>query len=88
MMKKSLNRLLFQARFVYKNIISSPLKSILMMIGFLGIFTSLILGFSMKDFFTSYYYGKLEETYENYDLIMSVSPNGNTRFFFNFSFAK
>ena len=81
MMKKSLTRLLFQVRFVYKNIISSPLKSILMLIGFLGVFTSLILGFSMKDFFTSYYYGKLEETYENYDLIMSVSPNGNTRFF-------
>lgn len=81
MMKKSLNRLLFQTRFVYKNIINSPLKSILMLIGFLGVFTSLILGFSMKDFFTSYYYGKLEDTYENYDLIMSVSPNGNTRFF-------
>ena len=80
-MKKSLNRLNFFLRFIFKNIISSPLKSILMMIGFLGIFVSLILAFSMKDFFTSYYYGKLEETYEDYDLIMSVSPLGQTRFF-------
>jgi hypothetical protein len=52
-----------------------------MMIGFLGVFVSLILAFSMRDFFTSYYYGKLEETYEDYDLIMSVSPLGQTRFF-------
>jgi hypothetical protein len=52
-----------------------------MMIGFLGIFTALIFGFSMRDFFTSYYYGKLEETYEKYDVIMSVSPLGRTRFF-------
>jgi len=80
-MKKSLNRLCFFLRFIFKNIISSPLKSILMMIGFLGVFVSLILAFSMRDFFTSYYYGKLEETYEDYDLIMSVSPLGQTRFF-------
>ena len=52
-----------------------------MMIGFLGIFTAFIFGFSMRDFFTAYYYGKLEETYENYDVIMSVSPLGQTRFF-------
>jgi len=80
-MKKSLNRLNFFLRFILKNIISSPIKSILMLIGFLGVFVSLILAFSMRDFFTSYYYGKLEETYEDYDLIMSISPLGQTRFF-------
>ena len=81
MMKKSLNRLLFSLRISIKQLISSPFKTCLLIIGFTGVFMGLILAMSMKDFFFTYYYHNLEEKYQNFDLTIGVAPSGNARFF-------
>lgn len=81
MMKKSLNRLLFAWRYAVKNFIFNPIRSLLLTLGFLGIFVAVILAFTMNDFFRTYYVSKLEEKYQAYDLIINVSSSGDARFF-------
>jgi putative ABC transport system permease protein len=81
MMRKSLHKLRFAIRIAFKNLTYHPLKTILMMIGFLGVFMVLLLSFSMKDFFRSYHQARLIEKYQTYELSVSVSQTGNTRFF-------
>lgn len=81
MMKKSLNRLLFAWRYALKNFIFNPMRSFLLIVGFLGIFIVIILAFSMNDFFRVYYTNKLEEKYQSFDLVMNISSNGDSRFF-------
>ncbi len=74
-------RLGFAFRFAYRNIIHYRLRSILIFFSFTALFTALLIGFSMPDYFKDYYYGSLESRYGNIDLVMRASPNGNTRFF-------
>lgn len=81
MMKRSLNRLLFAFRYTFKHIILNPVKSLLLVLGFIGIFLVILIAFSMNDFFSNYYVSKLEEKYQDFDLIVDVSSSGETRFF-------
>lgn len=74
-------RLGFAFRFAYRNIIHYRLRSILIFFSFTALFTALLIGFSMPDYFKDYYYGSLESRYQNIDLVMRASPNSNTRFF-------
>lgn len=81
MMKRSLNRLLFALRYTFKHIVFNPVKSFLLILGFTGIFLVILIAFSMKDFFYTYYVSQLEEKYQDFDLIVDVSSSGETRFF-------
>ncbi|MFP4187476.1 MAG: ABC transporter permease, partial [Acholeplasmataceae bacterium] len=74
-------RISFAFRFAYRNIIWYRLRSLLILFSFTALFTALLIGFSMPDYFQDYYYGRLEQRYRDIDLVMRASPNSNTRFF-------
>lgn len=74
-------RLGFALRFAYRNIVHYKMRTVLLFFSFAALFTALLIGFSMPDYFESYYYGRLESRYGTIDLVMKTSPNGNTRFF-------
>jgi len=80
-MKKSLSRLKFAFRFAYKNLIHFKIRSILIIFGFLSLCVSLFMGLSMQGFFEAFFYGDLEQKYNQIDLKMEISPYANARFF-------
>jgi hypothetical protein len=80
-MKETLNRFLFSIRYAYKNIIKSPLRSVLLMLSLLALVTSLLLASSSRDFMTQFFIGDLESQYQDLDLIASVGTAGNARYF-------
>ena len=71
-MKKSLNRLLFSFRIAAKSLIRTPLKTLLLFIGFIGVFVVILLTFSMRGFLETYYEGNIKETYQSFDLVMDA----------------
>lgn len=58
-----------------------PFRTILLIIGFLGISMTVMLAFSMKDVFHTYFYGNLAETYQDIDLKVTVNTDSDLRFF-------
>ncbi|HCB66089.1 MAG TPA: hypothetical protein DEP70_00690 [Acholeplasmataceae bacterium] len=80
-MNRTLDRLRFSFRFAYKNIIHFKLRSILLIVTFIALFSSLMLGISTKPFIQAYFYGELEERYQDIDLTMATTLNGNLRYF-------
>ena len=80
-MKESLNKLRFVLRYALKNVFYHPMRSLLIIVGFLALSTSLLLGTSLSSFFNVYFYGELEEKYGSLDLKMSASPSSSARFF-------
>ena len=87
-MKQSLNRLGFSLRFSFKNIIKHPFRSFLLLIGFLGLFISLMIGISMRDFFHAYYTGRILDQYGEIDMVMTLSQTSDTRFFRTSAFTR
>ena len=80
-MKENLNKLRFVLRYALKNVCYHPMRSLLIVIGFLALTTSLLLGSSLTSFFNVYFYGELEERYGTSDIKMSASPLSDARFF-------
>ncbi|MDX9691854.1 MAG: FtsX-like permease family protein [Acholeplasmataceae bacterium] len=80
-MKKSFAKVKFAWRYAYKNIVTHPMKSVLIIIGFLALFTTLLLGSTIPTFFKAYFYGEYKDAYRDLDIRMSVDPHGDTRFF-------
>ncbi|TNF09045.1 MAG: ABC transporter permease [Bacillota bacterium] len=80
-MKESFAKIKFAWRYAYKNIFSHPMKSVLMVIGFLALFSTLLLGSTIPTFFKAYFYGEYTDIYHDLDLKMGVNPHGDTRFF-------
>ncbi len=80
-MRKILNKQIFIFKLAYKNLIYHPLRSLLLGLGFLGVSVIIFLALSMKPMMYNYYYGMVEEQYDNIDMILDVSQTGSTRFF-------
>ncbi len=61
--------------------ITHPLKTMLLTIGFLAVSMTIMLVLSMTDIFHTYYYGNLVEIYQDVDMKVSVNDGSDTRFF-------
>jgi ABC-type lipoprotein release transport system permease subunit len=80
-MKERFAKVNFAWRYAFKNTYAHPMRSILIVIGFLALFTTMLLGSTIPTFFKAYFYGELEDRYDEIDLKVSVDPSGDTRFF-------
>lgn len=80
-MKKLFNKIGFLFKFAYKNMLYHPLRTILLALGFLGISMTILLTGSMHEMMCSYFYGQIEEKYQETDMIIEVSDTGDSRFF-------
>jgi hypothetical protein len=80
-MKKIFNKIGFLFKFSYKNILFHPLRSILLAFGFLGISITILLTVSMHQMMFTYFYGQIEEKYQETDMVIEVSDTGDSRFF-------
>jgi len=80
-MKKTISKIGFSFRYAFKNIIRYRLRSILLILSFIALFVSILIGASTQMFVKSYYYADLENKYRNIDFSMGVTLNSNLRFF-------
>jgi len=80
-MKKLFNKIGFLFKFAYKNMIYHPLRTVLLALGFLGISMTILLTGSMHEMMYSYFYGEIEEKYQETDMVIEVSDTGDSRFF-------
>lgn len=80
-MKHWVNRFGFSLRVAWRNMRIHPLRTILLMIGFLGVSMTILLVTTMTDIFYTYFYGDLVDTYQDIDLKITVKEGSDTRFF-------
>lgn len=80
-MKGKHNKIKFASTYALKNISSHPMRSLLIVIGFFALFTTMLLGSTVPTFFKAFFYGELEEKYQNIDLKVTVDPTGDARIF-------
>ena len=64
-----------------QNLVKSPLRSFLMLLGFTFLMVILTLSFTMEDVLKNYYYYRYERLYEHIDLEMTIGSNSTARYF-------
>lgn len=80
-MKNIIDKSFFILKLVFKNLIEHPLRSILIGLGFFGLFIALFTTISMDSLMYQYYVGQIEDIYHDFDVEMSVDQYGDQRFF-------
>ncbi len=80
-MKKIWHKIFFILKFSYRNMMSHPLRTVLLWFGFLGVSLTLFLVFSMNPMMFNYYLGRVEKRYQDVDMVVEVSSTGDARFF-------
>ncbi|MBE0700311.1 MAG: hypothetical protein IH571_01360, partial [Acholeplasmataceae bacterium] len=80
-MKNILNRIAFSFRFSYKNLIHFKFRAFLLILSFVTLFVTILLGISIRPFVGEYFYSNIENRYRQIDFQMRASPNSNTRYF-------
>lgn len=80
-MKNIIDKSFFILKLVFKNLIEHPLRSILIGLGFFGLFIALFATFSMDTLMYQYYVGQIEDVYHDFDVKMSIDQYGDQRFF-------
>ena len=80
-MKNWVKKWLFSMRVAWRNMRVHPFRTILLLIGFLGVSMTVMLAISMTDIFHTYFYGDLAEMYQDIDLKITVDDGSQTRFF-------
>jgi hypothetical protein len=78
-MKRS--KALFMLKFAKQNLVKSPLRSFLMLLGFTFLMVVLTLSFTMQDVLKHYYYYRYERMSEHIDLEMTIGSNSTSRYF-------
>lgn len=68
-------------KFAKQNLVKSPLRSFLMLLGFTFLMVVLTLSFTMQDVLKHYYYYRYERIYEHIDLEMTIGSNSTARYF-------
>ncbi len=74
-------KVLFMLKFAKQNLVKSPLRSFLMLLGFTFLMVVLTLSFTMQDVLKHYYYYRYERIYEHIDLEMTIGSNSTARYF-------
>jgi len=80
-MKGKHTKFVFAWKYALKNIWFHPMRSILIVIGFFALFTTMLLASTIPTFFRAFFYGQLEEQYQEIDLKVTVDFTGDTRIF-------
>ena len=80
-MKGKHTKFIFAWKYALKNIWFHPMRSILIVIGFFALFSTMLLASTIPTFFREFFYGQLEEHYQNIDLKVTVDSTGDTRIF-------
>ena len=80
-MKNWIKKTVFGSHVAWRNMRVHPYRTILLMIGFLGISMTVMLALSMTDIFHTYFYGNLAETYQDIDMTVTVNTDSDLRFF-------
>lgn len=80
-MKGKHSKLKFASTYALKNISSHPMRSLLVIIGFFALFTTMFLGSTIPTFFKAFFYGEFEEQYQHIDLKVTVDPTSDARIF-------
>ena len=87
-MKKIWHKLFFILKFSYRNMMSNPLRTVLLWFGFLGVSLTLFLILSMNPMMFNYYLGRVEKRYQDVDMVVEVSSTGDARFFSTADFSE
>ncbi len=81
MMKRWFKKAAFSFLFAWRNLSAHPFRTLLLMIGFLGVSITILISISMNDLLYTYYYGNQIETYQDIDLKVAVDNDSSSRFF-------
>lgn len=68
-------------KFAKQNLVKSPLRSFLLLLGFTFMMVVLSLSFTMQDVLEHYYYYRYDRQYEHIDLEMTIGSNAAARYF-------
>lgn len=80
-MKNWFKKAVFSIHIAWRNMRIHPFRTMLLLIGFLGISMTVILAITMSDIFYTYFYGNMTQKYQDIDLKITVDTDSNARFF-------
>lgn len=81
MMNITIKKIALIFKMIYQTIIKHPFKTLMMMVGIMGVALTVLLSLSVKPFLEKYEYNRVYQKYGDIDLTMSVGPYSQARFF-------
>lgn len=80
-MKYIIVKSMFIVKVILKNVLEHPLRSLLMGLGFFGLFIATFMTFSMHDLMYQYHVSKIEDVYQDFDMEIGLDQYSDQRFF-------